>query len=688
MNYRDYNSVYSFKGYICPTSGYLTRQISFVLNNFVYHEGEDKTNEGLLIPRYKALGRTAPNGKVYPNTPIAKGDENDLVPVRSIVTKVKGDLNVVTPDLIGHRPGVSDFTDGAAIGLSFATSFTEGTTQAALGLKHGGHERVLDKSGYLVADKPCTFSEEGKWIYLKVRGAELKYPRPDNLVTLGKTKFEKGENICVAYNTSSPIVKVNTLINLMNAKGGNGTKYFEKETINVADCYAYDDGIIKYTEDNKGEIHVFIGNQEYQYNPRSMYYFPDGAQVHKFDKICSGVVNMRTVSSVLGPKRLNDIYLIFRKQMYTLTDDGYMKTGLSSLDSTPEEIIELLFVGLTKLTYGPKDKLEEIQYQGAGQSVLNKKSFYTVLSYGYSSKIVDKALKGDVDLSGDVIIKCCPKLNKIKNYYIMNYKKIYDDLMDSRKKRGLDKSKLKGEYYEIHHIVPKCLNGPDTADNKVLLTAREHLLAHILLSEIYPDNSKLLYSILALTKFDKTLNRGKDVKFVALKNSKLIATLREKAYSRSKIDRSGENNPMYNRKHTEESRKKMSERELGEKHWNYNGHLSEEHKEKIRKSLKNRKRPKFTKEHCDKISKSRLGKFTGEANPFFNKHHTDEVKKRLSIKRREHLDLVIDPSNEILSVVEMAKKYLVSYSTIVYWIEKHPEKGFKFYKKTKRKKII
>ena len=78
-----------------------------------------------------------------------------------------------------------------------------------------GHERVLDQSGYLTAPKQCEFREEGKWIILKVRGGELKYPRPDNLVTLGKTKFEKGENICIAYSTTSPIYRLNALIKLM-----------------------------------------------------------------------------------------------------------------------------------------------------------------------------------------------------------------------------------------------------------------------------------------------------------------------------------------------------------------------------------------------------------------------------------------------------------------------------------------
>lgn len=117
-----------------PSSGYLQRQISFVLNHYIYRDGEDAENPGLLIPRYKALGRTAPNGKVYSEKPLVNGSEDDLVPVRSIVTKNNGNLSEITPDLIGKK--FKDFTDGAAIGLSFATSLTEGTTQAALGLKH------------------------------------------------------------------------------------------------------------------------------------------------------------------------------------------------------------------------------------------------------------------------------------------------------------------------------------------------------------------------------------------------------------------------------------------------------------------------------------------------------------------------------------------------------------------------
>ena len=396
-------SLQSIKVSGVPNSGALTRTLSFLLNNYIYQDGEDLKNPGLLIPRYKALGRTAPNGKVYPETPIAKPDENDLVPVRSIVMKYDGNLNVITPDLIGKK--FKDFTPGAAIGLSFATSFTESTTQGALSLKHGGRERKLNQSGYLKAPRNCTFSEEGKWIYLRSRGAkELKYPRPDNLITMGKDRFEKDENVCCAYATTSPIYDLNALISLVRARPNAGTRYFEKDQVIVSDCYALNDGILKYEEGMDGNIKIYIGSKEYQYNPECMYYYPDGTEIKKFDRICSGVCNMQHVVANLGGNNLQDLYTVFRKQLYTLTDKDYLKTGITDLHSTQEELIELLFTGLTKVEYNPKtNKIDEIEYQGTQTSVLGKKSFYTVLSYGYSSKVIDKALKGQVNLSDDVM---------------------------------------------------------------------------------------------------------------------------------------------------------------------------------------------------------------------------------------------------------------------------------------------
>lgn len=96
----------------------LTRQLSFLMNNYKYELGEDPDNKCIMIPRYRAAGRVAPDGKRYPDREI-KVDEKDLVPVRSIITKFSNP-DIVTPDCISTK--FKDLTPGAAIGTSFGTS--------------------------------------------------------------------------------------------------------------------------------------------------------------------------------------------------------------------------------------------------------------------------------------------------------------------------------------------------------------------------------------------------------------------------------------------------------------------------------------------------------------------------------------------------------------------------------------
>lgn len=69
----------------------------------------------------------------------------------------------------------------------------------------------------------------------------------------------------------------------------------------------------------------------------------------------------------------------------------------------------------------------------------------------------------------------------------MNYKKIYYALVEKAKVRGLDKSKHEG-YFEIHHVVPRCLGGSDDASNLVMFTMREHILSHVFLWRAYPKH--------------------------------------------------------------------------------------------------------------------------------------------------------------------------------------------------------
>lgn len=73
----------------------------------------------------------------------------------------------------------------------------------------------------------------------------------------------------------------------------------------------------------------------------------------------------------------------------------------------------------------------------------------------------------------------------------------------------------------------------------------------------------------------------------------------------------GDNNPMK----SPEVRKKMSESNSGEKHWNYGKKLSDETKRKIGEENKGENNGNYGK--------------TGEAHPMFGKHHTEESKKKI-----------------------------------------------------------
>jgi hypothetical protein len=123
----------------------------------------------------------------------------------------------------------------------------------------------------------------------------------------------------------------------------------------------------------------------------------------------------------------------------------------------------------------------------------------------------------------------------------MDYKKIYDSLMTSRMsmRNGRKLERKNGSYFERHHIIPISLGGNKSyaigSDNIVLLTAREHYIAHRMLWLIYKTREmgfafhKMVFSESPLQKrrFDS------------------------KAYEAAKIALSecqrGENNPMYGR---------------------------------------------------------------------------------------------------------------------------------------------
>lgn len=65
----------------------------------------------------------------------------------------------------------------------------------------------------------------------------------------------------------------------------------------------------------------------------------------------------------------------------------------------------------------------------------------------------------------------------------MNYEKIYDKIIDRAKIENRKRNDRRE--YDNHHILPKSLGGSDDDSNLVLLTLKEHLVAHVLLCKIY-----------------------------------------------------------------------------------------------------------------------------------------------------------------------------------------------------------
>lgn len=130
----------------------------------------------------------------------------------------------------------------------------------------------------------------------------------------------------------------------------------------------------------------------------------------------------------------------------------------------------------------------------------------------------------------------------------MNYKKIYENLCTKAK----SEKRLKGQgvYYEVHHILPICMGGQGdvseykTHDNLVLLTAKEHFLAHRLLHYSDPKNVKLLRAYRAMAQLKQN-------------GRKYFLTIREYSYIREEyaktLDLDGQNNPFFGKEHSKET---------------------------------------------------------------------------------------------------------------------------------------
>lgn len=130
------------------------------------------------------------------------------------------------------------------------------------------------------------------------------------------------------------------------------------------------------------------------------------------------------------------------------------------------------------------------------------------------------------------------------------------------------------EYHECHHIIPKCMGGTDNDENLIDLFAREHFEAHRLLALENPEHDGVIYAwwnMAHITKFNQrdyeiSADEYEEAKIAFSKTireamkgrqftDKTIQRMKESAKERFSIP---ENNPMYGKKHSEETKNKIS----------------------------------------------------------------------------------------------------------------------------------
>jgi hypothetical protein len=76
----------------------------------------------------------------------------------------------------------------------------------------------------------------------------------------------------------------------------------------------------------------------------------------------------------------------------------------------------------------------------------------------------------------------------------MNYAAHYERLIRRARVRTLD------GYRERHHVIPKCIGGPDVKENIVALTPEEHYVAHQLLVKMHPGQDGLATGVVHMAK--------------------------------------------------------------------------------------------------------------------------------------------------------------------------------------------
>lgn len=199
----------------------------------------------------------------------------------------------------------------------------------------------------------------------------------------------------------------------------------------------------------------------------------------------------------------------------------------------------------------------------------------------------------------------------------MNYQKIYNDLISRAQAR-----EPLSEYKETHHIIPRCMGGSDDKENLVELTAREHFIAHAILSKIYPVKS-VIFAFFMMCNMKGTKKRHYKVHSKIYAHAKKLNSQFRKGTVISEETRLKMSKAKTGLRLTEETKHKISAATKGRA-------KSEETKKKMRKP-----KTEEAKKNIAAAKVSVLNPMYGTISPTRDVPHTKETRDLISLRTKQ-----------------------------------------------------
>lgn len=204
------------------------------------------------------------------------------------------------------------------------------------------------------------------------------------------------------------------------------------------------------------------------------------------------------------------------------------------------------------------------------------------------------------------------------------YTKIYYQIINRAKNRILE------GYSERHHVIPKSMGGSNSKENLVTLTGREHFVCHLLLTKMTTNEhlKKMITAFIIMT--GRGSNSAKDAKIK--RSSKWFQKIRAE-YAKIVQEK------MTGRIVADSTKEKLRISATGRKYSDEvnasKGRKGREPTPKTPAGLKKISEASSGRKHTVETKKKISDNLKGEKNPFFGKKHTQETLEKI---KQQNLD--------------------------------------------------